>query len=423
MDFRKKYLLAIVLTTLLIITNQVIIQYFLAQKRYDAKIINVSGKQRMLSQRLTGSVHHYYLTKDEQVREEIQQNFEEWENVHYSLINGSQQLKIKKLPSDIALKLEEITSKVVYAKKILNNIDDLNISDLEQFKNSQNVFLTKMNKAVKSLEKASDRKLTTIIVTEIILAVLTLFVLCGEILWVFVPAVRQSEQQNKNLQENNKILEQYAYIASHDLRTPVTNIAGFLRLLEKKVRHKLNNNELKYLDFIREEIERMDETTKDLMTYAIANNVKKDKVDFKQVVEEVIVEWVNEENNDITVGKLPENLVADKNLMKLLFKNLISNAVKFMPKDRQPQIEIFSEKQKGTYVFKIKDNGIGIPDADKQKIFGIFKRLHTRKAYNGTGIGLALCRRIVEGHQGRIWVQSTEGTGSTFCFTIPTNHF
>ncbi len=421
MSFKSKYILAIALTALLIITNQIIIQYFLAQKRYDAKVINVSGKQRMLSQRLTGLIHHYHLKKDTEVRKDIQRDFEEWESVHYNLINGNRTLNIKKLPKDISIKLEEITPNITYAKETINNIENLNTDDLEQFEKNQSLFLKEMDKVVKTLEKTSDKKLTTIIITEIILALLTLIVLCLEVLWVFVPAVNQLAIQNKKLEDTKKVLEDYAFIASHDLRTPLANILGFLALFQRKAGHKLNEDELKYLDFINDGTRRMNQTTKDLSSYALAGKVEKDKVDFGQIVLDVLaeMEFDNKIKSSIKVGRLPKNIIADKVLMKLMFKNLISNAVKFIPKSRQPQIEISSEKKKGAYMFTVKDNGIGIADADRQKIFSIFRRLHNKEKYDGNGVGLALCKRIVEGHQGKIWVQSEEGNGSTFYFTIP----
>jgi len=421
MSFRRNHIIALTLTAILIITNQVIIQYFLAQKRYDARVINVGGKQRMLNQQLMGMVYDYHLKRDKQSKEDIRQNFEEWKLVHYGLINGNQQLEIKKVSEDIASQLKKINHNITYAEEILSKIDYLDSDDLEQFKINQNTFLMNMDSVVKSFEKASDRKLSTIIIIEIILVSLTLIVLCGEVFWVFVPALRQLTRQNKMLEENNKTLEDYAFIASHDLRAPIANIIGSSRLLEKKAAHKLDKKELQYLDFIKDGAKRMNDTTKDLLAYAMAGKVKKGEVNFSQLVQEVVVDIQTKHQNkgDIKVGQLPRNILADKVLIKLLFTNLISNAIKFVPNDRQPQVEISSRKQKSAYIFKIKDNGIGIADADKHKIFGIFKRLHNKSKYEGTGTGLALCKRIVEGHQGDIWVQSTEGKGSTFCFTIP----
>jgi len=108
-------------------------------------------------------------------------------------------------------------------------------------------------------------------------------------------------------------------------------------------------------------------------------------------------------------------------MIALVFENLILNAIKFVNKGEQAKIEISSFRKKKLYVFVVKDSGIGIADANKQKIFGVFKRLHNQKEYSGTGIGLALCKRIVEGHQGEIWVESNEQKGSTFYFTLPIN--
>jgi len=424
MDFRKKYLLAIAVTTLLIVTNQVVIQYFLAQKRYDAKVINVSGKQRMLSQRLMGLMHAYHLEKNEQVKKDIEKDFEEWKAVHYGLINGDKDLNLMKLSKDKVLKLEKISFNIVYAEKLLNEIDNLNIEKLKEFRTQQSVFLTKMNKIVKSLEKSSEKKLNIIVIIEILLALLTLSLLYIEILRVLLPTVRHLALQNKMLQKNNKILEEYAYIASHDLRTPIINIISFSDLLEKQAAHKLNDKELKYLNFIKKGAKQMNEVTKDLLSYGTVNQVVKNEIEVKALIGDVIAKIQHEiqkNNAIIKVEQLPENIFADEKMIALVFENLILNAIKFVNKGEQAKIEISSFKKKKLYVFVVKDSGIGIADANKQKIFGVFKRLHNQKEYSGTGIGLALCKRIVEGHQGEIWVENTEQKGSTFYFTLPIN--
>ena len=422
MNFRDKYVLAVIATAFLIITNQVVIQYFLSQKRYDAKVINISGKQRMLSQRLMGFVHHYNLTKDVATKNTIGENFKEWEKVHYSLINGNKELGLNKVPDNIAEQLHSITPNLLYAKDILENIENLSANELGKFKENQSFFLVEMNKVVVGLEQSSNNKLKTIVILEIFLALLTLIVLCAEVLWVFVPAVQQLAQQNRRLEKNNRILEDYAYIASHDLRTPVANILGFANLLSKKTSHKLNADEQKYLEYIKKGANRMNDSTRDLVAYALAGKVNKRNINIREVVKGILADMekeIGQKSANIALGDLPVSIIADKPLMELLIQNLISNALKYMPEGRVPEVNISSTKKANTYVFEVKDNGIGISRDEKQDIFGLFKRLHTTKEYEGSGVGLALCKRIIEGHKGKIWVESVEGQGSAFYFTIP----
>ena len=230
------------------------------------------------------------------------------------------------------------------------------------------------------------------------------------------------ESQNKRLQIQNKELEQFSYIASHDLQEPLRTLISFAELLKDEYSGKLDENADIYLNYILQSSGRMQNLVKGLLDYTrIGKERELSKVDCKLLIYQILTDIqlsISECEALITVKELPI-LNAFAIELRLLFQNLISNALKFRRKGKAPEIEISAEEKENHWLFALKDNGIGIDKNDKDKIFIIFKRLHNRGEYEGTGIGLSHSKKIVELHGGQIWVESNIGEGSTFYFTIP----
>jgi chemotaxis family two-component system sensor kinase Cph1 len=237
---------------------------------------------------------------------------------------------------------------------------------------------------------------------------------------------RQLEEEaiasTKNLERSNLELEQFAYVASHDLKEPLRMVTSFSQLLAQRYRGKLDPDADEFIGYIVEGAHRMDALINDLLDFSRVASQRKPfaPTDMNRVVEKVIHDLsvtIREKGAEVEVGPLP-TVMADNSQMTQLFQNLIANAIKFHGND-PIRIEIRAEKLDDEYKFSVRDNGIGIPQEYFEKIFVIFQRLHTSEKYVGTGIGLAICRRIVERHGGRIWAESEVGQGSTFFFTIP----
>ncbi len=229
-------------------------------------------------------------------------------------------------------------------------------------------------------------------------------------------------QQAQELARSNADLEQFAYIASHDLQEPLRMISSYLQLLERRYKDKLDNDAHEFIAFAVDGATRMKILINDLLTYSrIGTHPPKFKiVDSKMVLRRALSHLqlsIEENQAEITVGSLPQ-IVADEMQLEQLFLNLVHNALKFRS-HHQPQIDIGCREKEEEYVFWVKDNGIGIEPQFADRIFIIFQRLHTIDEYPGTGIGLAISKRIVERHHGRIWVESEPGKGSTFYFTVP----
>jgi PAS domain S-box-containing protein len=232
----------------------------------------------------------------------------------------------------------------------------------------------------------------------------------------------EREQKSKELANTNKELEQFVYVASHDLQEPLRTISNFVGVLEKKYSGITDKETIQYLQFIVDAAARMRNLIKDLLDLSrIGRNATFTIVDCNEVFREVIANLeasIKESNAKVTSATLPI-LKGNTGELKQLFQNLISNAIKFRKKDAIPEINITVEDKDAEYLFAIKDNGIGIEEQSINKLFVIFQRLNTASEYPGTGIGLATCKKIVALHNGRIWVESKFGAGSTFYFTLP----
>ena len=233
------------------------------------------------------------------------------------------------------------------------------------------------------------------------------------------------EEQNKRLIVQNDELEQFAYITSHDLQEPLRTLISFSSLIQEEFKGKLNDDADMYLGFILQASRRMQELVKGLLDYSrIGKERELESVDCNEILNGVLFDLtatITQTNASITVQNLPK-LKASPIELRQLFQNLISNAIKFRNKEVSPIITISVVQIKGKWLFSLKDNGIGIDETEQEKIFVIFKRLHNRNEYEGTGIGLSHCKKIVELHGGTIWVDSKLGQGSVFNFTLESNN-
>lgn len=225
------------------------------------------------------------------------------------------------------------------------------------------------------------------------------------------------------LKRSNEELEQFAYVSSHDLQEPLRMVTNYLQLLDQKYRDTLDADAHDYIDFAVDGAKRMSQLIKDLLAYSRVATQENPlvPVDVNAIVARAVDNLraaVDEAEGRIEIADLP-TVLADEVQILSLFQNLIGNAVKYKAPDRLPEVVIGADRSEGNWVFSIRDNGIGIDAIYQDRIFVIFQRLHQRHEYEGTGIGLAVCKRIVERHGGRIWLESEPGKGSTFFFTLP----
>lgn len=229
-------------------------------------------------------------------------------------------------------------------------------------------------------------------------------------------------QLNRKLTLSNKELEQFAYIASHDLQEPLRMVISFLQLLEKKYAANLDATAFEYIKYAVDGAERMKRLIADLLKFSRLNSSitnEKEIVNCTTLVNDIVKIYKKQtEESNATIKVLPLPVIyANKTQIEQVFQNLIGNALKFKA-GTKPAIEIGASENENNFTFFVKDDGIGIDEKYFDKIFTIFQKLHSLTQYDGTGIGLAICKKITELHEGDIWVASEKGKGSTFYFTI-----
>jgi PAS domain S-box-containing protein len=228
-------------------------------------------------------------------------------------------------------------------------------------------------------------------------------------------------RQAEELARSNVELERFAYVASHDLQEPMRTVRSFAQLLQRRCADKLTGEGEEYLRFITDGVQRMQTLINDLLAYSRVNSqgAAFAPADSDQILGRVLENLqasIEQQHARVTADVLPA-VIADATQLGQVFQNLLINAIKFHD-SRPPQIHISAKEAPAEWLFSVRDNGIGIASEYFERIFIIFQRLHTIEEYGGTGIGLAICKKIVERHGGRIWVESKVGEGSTFHFTI-----
>jgi len=238
--------------------------------------------------------------------------------------------------------------------------------------------------------------------------------------------VTERRKAEEEIRRSNEELERFAYVASHDLQEPLRMVSSYTQLLAKRYAGKLDRDAEEFIAYAVDGAKRMHQLINDLLQYSRVGTRGRElrPTDAEKVLEMVLRDLrvaIEESGAQVTHDPLP-TVLADRTQLRQLLQNLIGNAIKYRG-ERPPRIHVSARPgengRQGQWVFSVRDNGIGIDPAHFDRIFQIFQRLHSRGEYSGTGIGLAVCKKIVERHGGRIWVESQPGKGSEFFFTLP----
>lgn len=240
----------------------------------------------------------------------------------------------------------------------------------------------------------------------------------------FVQDITERKALEEDLKRSNAELEQFAYAASHDLREPLRMVSSFVSLLERKYAGKLDSEAHEFISFARDGAQRMDGLINGLLNYSRIghSNEPFKPVDLDQALSEALLNLktaIDSSLGRVRIGSVLPSVMGERSELVRLFQNLVANALKYQTPGQAPEVEVCAERNGHEWVLSVQDNGIGIPPEQRERVFGIFQRLHGHSQYEGAGIGLAVCKKIVERHRGRIWIESGPGRGSRFRFTLP----
>ncbi|MBX2853102.1 MAG: hypothetical protein KTR15_15310 [Phycisphaeraceae bacterium] len=227
---------------------------------------------------------------------------------------------------------------------------------------------------------------------------------------------------NHKLSEKNTEMDEFIYMASHDLQAPLLTLASYGNILRSELGEAVSESAGSALGCMQDAAKSMKNILDDLMQLSKIGRVEMNcqRISLHACVEhamEALAYQIKQSGAAIECGELPD-IAGDEKLLTRLYQNLIGNALKFIPPDRTPHIQLSAQQDESHWVLSVKDNGIGIPADQADRVFAAFKRLHSKQQYEGTGIGLAICKKIIDRHQGRIWVRSTVGESTTFSFTL-----
>lgn len=421
----KRYFIGLGLAVCVLLINQVFIQYQLSTITNDAYIINIAGKQRMLSQKINLAFYKIVDSSNRNQQEAISL-YQEWEAAHQKIIYsdlGRDYLK-KFSTKNTFVSLEK---KINYIHTFLSPDYTLIKKKLDHINQNQASFLVEMDELVGDIENISSKKVTQLRMIEIALFIISILIVLLELLFIFKPIERKLlatiddlKSSNKTLVLKNEQLEEFTYITSHDLREPLQTISAITHHL-KEAKEIDDVTQKRMMTYLSDSSKRMSDLITGVMRHLqIGKTREKVLCDCNKIVAEVcqdLDDLIQKNNATINTKKLPI-FFGEKVEIRQLFQNLISNAVKYRKKNVAPEITIDSKIQENAYLISVEDNGIGMDLEHKEKIFKMFQRLHNQDEYEGTGVGLANCKKIVEYHGGNIWVDSTEGIGSIFYFTI-----
>jgi light-regulated signal transduction histidine kinase (bacteriophytochrome) len=235
-------------------------------------------------------------------------------------------------------------------------------------------------------------------------------------------ARRQLDERGRELERSNSDLEQFAYVASHDLQEPLRKVASFCQLLQRRYAGQLDDRADQYIDFAVDGAKRMQVLINDLLAFSRVGRTRNSAqiVDTGALLDRAVENLagvLEESGGRVTHDELPR-LAAEPALLTTVFQNLLGNSLKFRGQD-PPHVHVSAVRDGDRWLVRFVDNGIGIDPEYAERIFAIFQRLHSQAAYPGTGIGLAMCRKIVEHHGGTMWLEPSEGPGSTFVVALP----
>ncbi|EQA43302.1 GHKL domain protein [Leptospira broomii serovar Hurstbridge str. 5399] len=422
------YVLAIVLVAVLIIINQVIIHTLLSEVRKDAFVINIAGKQRMLSQRITKLA--LMSINDPRNFIELKKETEIWNRTHFGLQRGNAEIGLSANNSkEISKLLGDIDP---YQKGLYLSILSLGNSSqirgtISEILRNEEAYLPLMDSIVDTLEKESQARVRRLEVVEILLAVVSLLLLTAEFLFIFRPIIKELKTREQKLERLNESKDLIMATIAHDIRNPLNIIQISLDLLKERI-PDISAKNVETLMYAQDACSRAEKLIRELLELSQIESeefsLTKEITKLDPYVVRVLSPFryqASEKQIEIKITVHPPDLSAmiDRDRFARVLENLITNSLKFT--EESGKIEINSFEEKGKVWLEIKDTGIGIPEKLKEYVFDKYSKAR-RKGMLGektVGLGMWIVKTIVEKHQGKIWLESQEGLGTTFYVCLP----
>ncbi len=443
LTLKQSYILALSLILLLAIVKYAAMESMIKTQDSAAVVINMSGRQRMLSQRIALfaniMVAEGHSQKERQAaRASFNRTLEEFQSNHNALINGDPERQIPVLENanildiyqDEETGLDSLVKQYIEAGHAIlsdNSNKEAALSFIMEV--GPNTLLQQLNEIVILHEKNAIQDVQNIRDFQTVFFILTVICLILEALYIFRPMVHKIKKNIAELEHKEEIIksqllemERFTYVASHDLQEPLRKVRGFIDRLEENLEGKLDEKGRVYMGFITSSAEYMSEQVRGLRRYAAVTAAPdtKEEIDSAKVVKQIIKKLetkIELTKTTINVEKLPV-VYYSHNMLMQVFENLIVNAITYKSLE-DPVINISADKNKSEWVFCVSDNGIGIEKQYFERIFMLFHRLHRKEDIPGIGLGLAIVKKIIERHGGKVWVESKFAQGTKFFFTVP----
>ncbi|HEV8111148.1 MAG TPA: ATP-binding protein [Planctomycetota bacterium] len=448
--------LALLVLALLSVGGYLLVRRSLRAQEVAATVVRIGGRQRLLAHRMVLRSLRLINTVDpvatRKRADEILADAEELEGLHQSLMHGEATAELGASSSELhaiysepPILLDESIQDFLDQTRSLARQSDEELRGMKpQIAYMQTVTATPvldnlsrgLDSLLEAFQRESEERIRDTQRLEIAVVGTTILILLAMGLFVFRPMIlrvrrdiavlhgaqEELEARAAALERSNKELEQFAYVASHDLQEPLRMVTAYVQLLERRYRGKLGADADECIRYASEGAMRMHRLILDLVAYSRVGThggvlvVTDLDATCRDVLDDMQVA-IEESGAEIVRSGLPR-LRVDALQIGQLFQNLLANAIKFRG-ETPPRIRIEARPENGEWIFSVRDNGIGFDMRFADRIFVMFQRLHARDRYAGTGIGLAICKKIVERHGGRIWAESEPGRGATFSFTLP----
>jgi NO-binding membrane sensor protein with MHYT domain/nitrogen-specific signal transduction histidine kinase len=445
-----RYFLSLGLISVLAILGMLLVEHQGGETRVEARTINIAGRQITLSQAIAKDAVLIARSTDVAERLRLTQDLRGlnvlWNKSHAALqhgdvtlgVSGSNSPAIREMFTALQPDFNAMAeaARTLATKSAAQSPSMDPTAEVNVILSHERTFLRGMDAIVFQYDREAsfpDRTGSRLLMA-LLLSVLGVLLVQG--ILVLRPALANIHQgisqlelakqalqcKSEELARSNAELEQFAYVASHDLQEPLRMVASYTQLLARRYQGKLDRDADEFIGFAVDGATRMQTLIRDLLSYSrvMTQGRSLQPVDTRHAFDaacENLHKAIEESGVAVSVGALPV-IHADATQMTQLFQNLLGNALKYR-NEHTPRIHVDAKPAEKSWLFSVEDNGIGIEPQYFERIFQMFQRLHTREKYSGTGIGLAICRRIVERHGGRIWVESAPGRGSTFLFAIP----